>query len=398
MYPSSISDAARFGVEPRIHSLDQLRAAMMLLGLVFHSSISFTWFSVPEVWPYQDAHRSPLLDILVFFIHIFRMPLFFLLAGFFAARLYDRRGLRYMLRNRMLRVGIPFVLFFLFLSPITDAGFLFANNGGANGGWGVGLSYLTNPAKWFGGGRLLHLWFLYYLLPLYALIALVSSAMKRVAGVRAERFARQLGPFMHHPLGVLFGAAACYVTLLPMRASTIDTPTGFLIQPRILFAYGVFMGLGWILYVNRDQVNRFAIRARTFVASGLLLSGAYLASNSKFLAAAAMWALIYGFLGLAVRYGGRGSPLSRYLADGSYWMYLVHLPFAVWIPGLLNGWNMHAGVKMLITLTATTICSLATYDLFVRSTAIGVLLNGRRYPRGLPAEPERARQASAGSA
>ena len=69
----------------RLHSLDALRAAMMLLGLVLHSVVSYITIAIPEAWPYQDRQTSVAFDYLVFAIHLFRMPTFFVMAGFFAA-------------------------------------------------------------------------------------------------------------------------------------------------------------------------------------------------------------------------------------------------------------------------------------------------------------------------
>jgi peptidoglycan/LPS O-acetylase OafA/YrhL len=76
--------------------------------------------------------------------------------------------------------------------------------------------------------------------------------------------------------------------------------------------------------------------------------------------------------------------MGRYLSDASYWLYLVHLPITIWMPGLMNGWDGSALVKSALTLAVTTVVSLFTYHHLVRSTAIGVLLSGRRYPRALP--------------
>ena len=78
------------------------------------------------------------------------------------------------------------------------------------------------------------------------------------------------------------------------------------------------------------------------------------------------------------------SSRNRYLADASYWLYLVHLPFSIWMPGLMNGWNVSAFLKSGITFTITTCFCVVTYHYLVRSTAIGVLLSGKRYPRRLP--------------
>ena len=94
----------------RYHSLDGLRAVMMLLGLVLHAAISYGAFPYRDAWPFKDRSTLPLFDILVFTIHIFRMPVFYVMAGFFAAMLHLRRGPGGLVRNRATRILVPFVV------------------------------------------------------------------------------------------------------------------------------------------------------------------------------------------------------------------------------------------------------------------------------------------------
>jgi hypothetical protein len=63
---------------------------------------------------------------------------------------------------------------------------------------------------------------------------------------------------------------------------------------------------------------------------------------------------------------------------------LVHLPLTIWIPGLLPPVALPGFVKGAIVLGVTVCLTLWAYDRFVRSTAVGALLNARRDPRGLP--------------
>ena len=121
---------------------------MMILGLVIHAAASYTHESLGESWPYHDSSHHFFFSLLVYFIHLFRMPLFFLMAGFFLAYLYYQRGPLALLRNRTLRVGVPFVLFLALLFPATQSGFLFAQNGGLNGGWQAVATYLSEPSAW----------------------------------------------------------------------------------------------------------------------------------------------------------------------------------------------------------------------------------------------------------
>ena len=53
-------------------------------------------------------------------IHGFRMPLFFLVSGFFTAMLWRTRGLRALLKQRTTRILLPLVLGGLTIIPATN--------------------------------------------------------------------------------------------------------------------------------------------------------------------------------------------------------------------------------------------------------------------------------------
>ena len=74
----------------RLHALDNLRALMMWLGIVIHVAVIHMTRDNPLPW--QDGARTKVADLLVAFIHAFRMPVFFILAGFFVALLLRSRG------------------------------------------------------------------------------------------------------------------------------------------------------------------------------------------------------------------------------------------------------------------------------------------------------------------
>jgi len=114
----------------RYHAFDSLRAAMMLLGLVLHSAMGYVTFPTERVWPFKDPHPSAFFDLLVAFIHSFRMPVFFVIAGFFAAFLYMTRGARALFRNRAERIALPLACGWIILLPviIVASGFAYARS------------------------------------------------------------------------------------------------------------------------------------------------------------------------------------------------------------------------------------------------------------------------------
>ena len=102
----------------RWNDLDALRGFAMLLGIGLHASLSF----FPSFWPAQDKASSfngPFDEFLIA-VHGFRMPLFFLLSGFFTAMLWQRRGMKALVVHRIRRVGLPLALGLLTIVPAFD--------------------------------------------------------------------------------------------------------------------------------------------------------------------------------------------------------------------------------------------------------------------------------------
>lgn len=88
----------------------------MLLGIVLHSLMSF----MPCPWPVQDSRQNDLFFIPVAAIHLFRMPLFFLLGGFFAMFVLRKQGLRGMLQHRTQRILLPRLLALITIVPLSN--------------------------------------------------------------------------------------------------------------------------------------------------------------------------------------------------------------------------------------------------------------------------------------
>jgi fucose 4-O-acetylase-like acetyltransferase len=356
---------------------------MMLLGVVLHASISYT--SLPS-WPFRDNPQSPLLNGFVFGVHAFRMPLFFMVAGFFGALLFVRRGASGLVTNRLGRVLVPLVAAWLLLLPFARFGFAFAMDVARP------LTMRTVIGSIF-QRNLMHLWFLYDLLFLYAAAVLVASAWPRLASWRGGALGRAYQAIGSSPLGPLVWAIPTTATLLLMPRGVLVTVTGLRPDVRALLAYGVFFAFGWALYAHADQLAIWRRRAWPFTIAGALLLIPYLVlirggapwSVRHLLAAMTgaliAWLMTLGITGLAVRYLDRPIPTARYLSDASYWMYLVHLPLVIWVAGLLRGVAIPAVVKAALVLVAVVPVLLISYRYGVRSTVIGAWLNGRRLPR-----------------
>ncbi len=97
----------------RRYDLDALRAVAMLLGIVLHAALSFA----PIPWTVKDSQQGEFYLVLFAAIHGFRMPLFFLISGFFTAMLWRKRGLGGLIRQRLNRILMPLVIGCLTIVP-----------------------------------------------------------------------------------------------------------------------------------------------------------------------------------------------------------------------------------------------------------------------------------------
>ena len=282
------------------------------------------------------------------------------------------------------------------------SGFTFANVAKTSSiaeAWEAVLE-LTRTAALYVPNSTLHLWFIYYLLYFYVFILVVAALCRRMPEAWQQYLRDKFRQLVIRPIArIALPAVITAITLLPM-GGILSTEPGFIPDLAVFVAYFVFFGFGWLLYREHEIVADFGRGAwlMTIAATGFYIAFELLVlpsltalgneslvmSIQSVVNGAVVWTLFYGFTGLFVRYLDQPSARIRYIVDASYWVYLVHLPCTIWIPGLLVGTDLSVWMRMLIVLTGTTAIGFVSYSLFVRSTWIGRVLNGRRYPRGLP--------------
>lgn len=106
----------------RMYYLDNLRVFLTMLVIVFHTSIAY---GGSGSWYFEDVDKSQLnatMVILTIFTAVcqaFFMALFFFISGYFTPKSYDRKGPFRFLSDRLLRLGIPMVLYMLWIGPST---------------------------------------------------------------------------------------------------------------------------------------------------------------------------------------------------------------------------------------------------------------------------------------
>ena len=116
---------AATGKTSRLFFIDHLRAALAILVVLHHVAAVYganvPWFYYIDP-PFNDLLAFRVLLVFMLFNQSWFMGAFFLLAGYFTPGSYDRKGPRSFLKNRLLRLGIPLLLFAFVLGPISLIG------------------------------------------------------------------------------------------------------------------------------------------------------------------------------------------------------------------------------------------------------------------------------------
>ncbi len=388
----------------------------MLLGIVLHATLSF----IEGFWPVRDisldqftAKQTNPFALVLLAIHGFRMPLFFLLSGFFTTMLWRRRGLAALLLHRVKRIAIPVAIGVVTVVPLV--------NWLSDRAWTARFGAVSFNAiktaessaegstegldSWLSSFH--HLWFLWFLLWLMAGFALVALLVQYLETKRHAGRASSEAP-KHQQAGHQKRGRATNIWLWLMLPTSLvfaliskaDRPltwgphTSAELIPDfwILAYYGAFFAFGALLFSARTTSgihlrDTFGKRGWHWVGAvslaAMLVGWGLTYEDKTWLAATVVetihtWGMAYALMGLFAVTLKAGSYWIRYMSDASYWMYIAHLPLLIFLQDIVDNWEFLAGAKFLGICVVCVGLLLLTYRFGVRYTPIGWLLNGRR--------------------
>jgi glucans biosynthesis protein C len=88
--------------------------------------------------------------------------------------------------------------------------------------------------------------------------------------------------------------------------------------------------------------------------------------------AVATWTATFAVIGLALRFLSGFSPARRYIADASYWLYLIHLPIVMALQVAVSRLDWPWPAKFAAILAVAFPLMFASYELVVRHSFIGL--------------------------
>ena len=380
--------------DQRMHDLDVVRTIALMMGIVFHGALSFMPIFIG--WAVMDVSTSDIIPMLVLISHAFRMPLFFMLAGFFVAKSLSKTGVINVIKHRLIRIGIPFILGWMLLRPLLIAAWI-AGSQDMQGDidWVMVWQAVWRNLAQLPDGLLIgtHLWFLYYLLMVTVASSLLYPLIRRFFVCHVTLVERWQPIIM---VAVVMASTAACIWFMP--SWSIATPDKSLVPVvPVLLLYSLCF---WVGIVFQQHQKVFFRLTQCSLWSVLCLLGATLCCLSlaqyegqfglphymwiklaySLCYAALMWLIISNLIGVCRRYCRQPSKLTRYFSDAAYGVYLLHLPVVIFVQISVSELPLSWWLKLPLVFIVSTLISLGLYDVLIRATWIGHLLSGQTKP------------------
>lgn len=368
----------------------------VLAYLQFQPSPTLEFATPPYAWrvvPIIDTQHWIGFDLFCALQFVVLMPFMFFLSGLFVWTSLSRRGGWTFLRDRLVRIGLPFIIGVYLLMPL--AYYPAYRVGAADPSWPAFWAQWQSLPFWASGP----LWFLWQIL----VLDIAAAALLSLAGKRLVHFARMAVDFPARYFVAL--AAVSALAYVPFAAMFdpwhVDQIGPFAVFPSrtlhfaVFFFAGVIVGIGGIDdgllrsdgMLARRWARWSALTLAGWIAWMLLTALAmdtaplrigpvpHLDIVADLVFALASMAGCFAFAALFLRFSARRWPTAQSLSDNAYGIYLIHYPFVVWLQYLVLRSTMPAVAKASIVLSGALLLSWGIASA-LRRTSIGALVIG----------------------
>ena len=360
----------------RLDFIDNLRWVMIVFVVSMHAAVTYSHLGS---WYFMEDPKPDKLTTLFFAyyqmgLQAFFMGFLFLIAGYFVPRAFDRKGSGKFLRNRLVRLGIPALIYMLVIHPFTVYWLLHDYYKIKASPWAAYLDFLRT-FRWVGSSG--PMWFAVALLIFCCVYALVRMWSKRVPINAPE------APMPTHAqvagLVLLMGLCSFLVRIVqPMGTNILNMQLCFFSQYILLFTVGVIAWRrNWLLRIPYEFGMRWF---RLALIAGSLLWIAVLAvvvatHTEKFIgggftwqsAGVCFWEAFFCMglcLGLTVLFReklNRQGAFAKWMSDNNFSVYMFHTPVLVAVTLAMQGFGAPKPVKFLVgTALATSLTFLAS--------------------------------------
>ena len=382
------------GMKERVGYLDWLRVLAVFGWFVFHTLRPFD----DGDWHVKNAERSEGISIGIAFLGLWGLAFFFMVSGAGAWLALRWRTAMGFLRERMLRLLLPFVVAYVLLSPTQY--FIEQHHKGRSN-----QSFFGDVKTFFsdlgGDGPLwlrdtYHLWFLVYLLQ-FAVLGLPVFLWLR--GPRGRRMVDWIAGHCQKR-GVILLLA---VPLVPVHLIFQGSPGPDHGWGEFVFFFDFFV-VGFLVMsddrllaaVRRDAVPGLIVGVGVFLlglVTGIMDFLEDFWDNPRYswpyvwyftMITIAVWGFLVGVLGFGMRAPAFRRPLPRPLARAAMPFFIVHQPVILAIAYYVVGWNASILAKYVVLMPAAFITSAALASLLSATPGVSALFGVKARTGGVP--------------
>jgi peptidoglycan/LPS O-acetylase OafA/YrhL len=381
-----------------------LKAFITLLVVAHHTAIAYVpglpkagadFDKPPMLWsvfPIEDAHTFAPFGLLVSVNDVFFMSLMFFISGLFVWDSLKRKGAAAFVRDRLVRLGLPFAAAATVLAPLayypaylqTGADPAFAAYWRA---WtSLGDAWPAGPA-WFIWVLLAYAW---AAAGVYKLARRWGEALARLAKGADRRPLRVFAPLLAASAVAFTGMALAFTPTQWFSFGPFAVQSARVLHYAVYFAAGIGVGAaglsGGLLAPAGNLARRWWVWAILASASFVLLAAVAIAGYVLKAASTPGWqtasdvawtlscaALSFAFLAGAVRFVRKRSPVWDSLSANAYGIYLAHYVFVIWLQYALLRAAAPGAVKGLAVFVGATALSWTTTAV-LRRTPLGRVL------------------------
>jgi glucan biosynthesis protein C len=378
----------------RLAFIDNIRWTLIVLVIFHHAAVTYSHVGS---WYYNEDPKPGLATTLILaafesFNQAYFMGFLFLIAGYFAASAFDRKGFGAFVRDRAVRLGIPSLFFMLVIHPVIVYWLL-------RDFYEPSRPRLSEAyGRFLSSGRVLSasgpMWFAVALLLFSFIYALFRIAAKN----SAEQPVREASQLPTHRQVIAFALCIAFATFVvrivePSGSSVLNMQLANFSQYVALFAVGIVaFRRDWLLripFAFGISYLRLTLTIGVLMWFAIVLgSGALKGNPTRMLGGlhweSALYCLWESFFCLGMCLGvlvvfrerfNRQGALSRFMSRNAFAAYLFHTPLLIAVTLALRPFSAPYLIKFAVAgILAVPITFLASEFVFRRIPALKQIL------------------------
>ncbi|MED4452657.1 acyltransferase family protein [Metabacillus fastidiosus] len=350
----------------RLYYIDNIRVILTILVIVHHTAIAY---GAAGGWYYVDSNTNDITStVLTLFTAVnqaYFMGFFFLISGYFTPASYDKKGAAAFLKDRLIRLGIPLLLYISFIGPTLIYFLQYKEK----------LSYIDFYIHKIFNLEIINwgpMWFVETLI----YFAIFYAIYRKITREQAENKVCLSHKYILLS-AVWIGLAAFFVRMFfPVGTNILGMQLGYFPSYIFLFIIGIMAKrYNWLDSLSKQHTRlwfKVSVTSIILLPVVLIAGGALEGNTDVFMGGMSFQSLAYALWEPFVAFGiimtviiffrnhvNKNSTVLQMMSDSAYTAFIVHPPIVVFISIIMSKFHIAPFVKFLaVSIAGTIICFL----------------------------------------